>query len=101
MREKIDVLFCLLERIHWPRVIHLSLSDKLFCAHTSIYIHVAPHFFWAVLFLNDSYKSARVIDNASQDLHAFLQKKIYSLPLFEFSHCPTFIYIQHVCVSST
>ena len=67
--------FVLLENIHWLRWIHLSLSDKLFCAHTSIYIHVASYFFWAVLFLNDSYKSARVIDNASQDLHAFLQIK--------------------------
>ena len=66
--------FVLLENIHWLRWIHLSLSDKLFCAHTYIYTRRFI-FFWAVLFLNDSYKSARVIDNASQDLHAFLQIK--------------------------
>ena len=54
----------------------VSQWQTFLCSYLYIYTRRFI-FFWAVLFLNDSYKSARVIDNASQDLHAFLQIEIF------------------------
>ena len=70
MRKKNFLMyyFVFLENIHWLRWIHLSISDKLFCAHTSIYIYVASYFV-------DCAFSKWVIINASQELHAFIQNK--------------------------
>ena len=75
MREKIDVLFCLIGKHTLAKVdTFVSQWQTFLCSYQYLYTRRFI-FFWAVLFLNDSYKSARVIDNASQDLHAFLQIK--------------------------
>ena len=99
MREKKDVLFCLLENIHWRRWIFYSLSDKLFCAHTTIHIFTSLHILLrAVSFLSDSYKSARVIIYSGQDSHDSIHNKMILSHDSSFPHCQSFIYIQHVCV---
>ena len=88
--------FVYLENIHWRRWIFYV---KLFCAHTTIHIFTSLHILLrAVSFLSDSYKSARVIINSGQDSHAFIHNKMILSHDSSFSHCQSFIYIQHVCV---
>ena len=88
--------FVYLENIHWRRWIFYV---KLFCAHTTIHIFTSLHILLrAVSFLSDSYKSARVIIYSGQDSHDSIHNKMILSHDSSFSHCQSFIYIQHVCL---
>ena len=96
MREKKMYYFVYLENIHWRRWIFYV---KLFCAHTTIHIFTSLHILLrAVSFLSDSYKSARVIIYSGQDSHDSIHNKMILSHDSSFSHCQSFIYIQHVCL---